>query len=156
MLSLVNEHKANASFMFKAVITLIGYWVASTWAVVIYSIFHKIDNHTILLYLLFQTPIIWFSIIVSIGLIHRWMENLTTYDKYKIWCVFIRDLTITILATMLGVLTTIVLYQIEQPLNLSKFIAVLFFFLIVGFTAIFILIGFYKKIIKHLKNIHKN
>ena len=136
---MVNEHKANASFMFKAVITLIGYWVASTWAVVIYSIFHKIDNNTILVYLLFQTPIIWFSIIVSIGLIHRWMEK-----------------TITILATMLGVLTTIVLYQIEQPLNLGKFIVVMCLFLIVGFTAISILIGFYKKIIKYLKKIDKN
>jgi len=53
---MVNEHKANASFMFKIVITLICYWVASTLAVIIYSMFFKMDSNILLVCLLFPTP----------------------------------------------------------------------------------------------------
>ncbi len=154
--AMINEHKANASFMFKIVITLIGYWLASTLAIIIYSMFFKISSSVLLVCLLFPTPLIWFSILVSIGLIYKWIENLTDYDKYKLWCVFIRDLTITMLATMLATLTTMELYQIEQPLSFGKFVALVGVFLIAGFIAVALLIGIYLKIIKKLKKIDKN
>ncbi len=98
-----------------------------------------------------QTPLIWFSILVNIGLIYKWIGNLTTYDKYKLWCVFIRDLTITMLATMLATLTTMELYQIEQSLSFGKFVVLVGLFLVAGFIAIALLIGIYLKIIKKLK-----
>jgi hypothetical protein len=151
---MVKEHKANASLMFKVVITLIGYWIASTLAVIIYSMFFKIDANTLLVCMLFPTPIIWFMLLGCIGLIYKWMESLSTYDKYKLWCVFVRDLIITILATLLATLTTIELYQIEHPLRFSKFILLVGLFLVAGLIIISLLAIAYLKIIRKLKRLN--
>jgi len=147
---MVNEYKAHSSFILKVVITLIGYWIASILAIIIYSMFFKIETNTFLLCLLLPTPIIWFNILIGMGLTYRCMENLTIYDKHKLWCVFVRDLTLTILATILATLTTMELYQIEHPLKPIEFVFIVGLVLIVGFTIK------YLKIIKNLKKISKN
>ena len=153
---MVNEYKAHSSFILKVIITLIGYWTASILAIIIYSMFFKIGINIFLLCLLLPTPVIWFNILIGMGLTYRYMENLTVYDKHKLWCVFVRDLTLTILATILATLTTMELYQIEHPLKPIEFVFIVGLVLIVGFTIITTLIIKYLKIIKNLKKISKN
>ena len=150
---MVNEHKAHASFVLRIINTFISFWIALILVLIVYSIFFEIDNSLLIAGILIPTPFIWMIILCSIGLALKEMEHLSKYEKYKLWCEFVRDTTITALTTLLGTLSTIIFYQLQKPIALSKFIALIIGFLVSGFLIVALLVYLYCKILRNLKSI---
>ena len=150
---MVNEHKAHASFILRIINTFINCGFTLMLAVVLYALFFYIDNSLVAGYIFCIIPIFLFIIWILFGMFFREVSQLSNYEKHKLLCESVRDITITVITNILLTAGTSILYQLQNPLKPSKFVMLFIGIILLGILLVGILITLYFKRIKILKSI---
>lgn len=140
---MVNEHKAHASFMFKIINVFVSFGFNLILGILIYDIFFNIDENLVVACILIAMPIIAFLILILTGGVHKELTYLQIYDKYKLMCEFIREITISTITSELATIATMILYQLQNPIKTITFLLLLIAFLAFGLIFTKLLIDAY-------------
>jgi hypothetical protein len=150
---MVNEHKAHASFVLRIINTFINCGLTLILAIILYAIFFPIDNTLVAGYVFCIIPTFSFIIWILFGMFYREISYLSNYNKHKLLCESIRDITITIITNVLLTTGTSILYQLQNPIRIMKFVMLFIGIVIFGALLVGILITLYFKRIKILKSL---
>ena len=150
---MVNEHKAHASFVLRIINTFINCGLTLILAIILYAIFFPIDNTLVAGYVFCIIPTFSFIIWILFGMFYREISYLSNYNKHKLLCESIRDITITTITNVLLTTGTSILYQLQNPIRIMKFVMLFIGIVIFGALLVGILITLYFKRIKILKSL---
>jgi hypothetical protein len=122
-------------------------------AIILYAIFFPIDNTLVAGYVFCIIPTFSFIIWILFGMFYREISYLSNHNKHKLLCESIRDITITIITNVLLTTGTYILYQLQNPIKITKFVMLFIGIVIFGALLVGILITLYFKRIKILKSL---
>ena len=111
----------------------------------------KVSIFVVLAGILTITIILFIPLQILFGFFYNHFNHLQSYDKIKTLCKTAIDTYISLINHIVLTISAVVIYQLQNPLLVYEFMAIIVFLIGIALTISAIFIKFYLTIIKKLK-----